>query len=76
MGLGRQFRDAVLRIPGIRVVEAGGRNYGSGAIQQRQGRRGIVATVAALLLWGFGLEYVLHSYVFLSPPESSFQKIK
>jgi hypothetical protein len=37
---------------------------------------GIVVTVAAVLLWGFGVEYVLHSYVFLSPPETSFQKIK
>jgi hypothetical protein len=37
---------------------------------------GIVATVAAVLLWGFGVQYVLHNYVFLSPPESSFQKIK
>jgi hypothetical protein len=36
----------------------------------------ILATVAAILLWGFGAEYVLQNYVFVSPPESSFQKIK
>jgi len=38
---------------------------------------GLVAvTMAAVLLWGFGVEYVLHNYVFLSPPEISVQKLK
>jgi hypothetical protein len=37
---------------------------------------GIVATVAAVLIWGFGVEYVLHSYVFVSPPERSVRHIR
>jgi hypothetical protein len=36
----------------------------------------IVATAAAVLLWGFGVEYVLQNYVFVSPPESAFQNVK
>jgi hypothetical protein len=36
----------------------------------------ISGTVAAVLLWGFGLEYVLHAYVFISPPENSIHKTK
>jgi hypothetical protein len=36
----------------------------------------IVATVVAVLIWGFGVEYVLHSYVFVSPPESHLQNIR
>jgi hypothetical protein len=36
----------------------------------------IVATVAAVLLWGFGAEYVLQNCVFVSPPESSFQQAR
>jgi hypothetical protein len=36
---------------------------------------GIVATVVAAMLWGFGVEYVLHNYVFISPPENAIQKM-
>jgi uncharacterized membrane protein len=36
----------------------------------------IAGTVVAVLLWGFGVEYMLHNYVFLSPPEISIQKMK
>jgi hypothetical protein len=36
----------------------------------------VAGTLAAVLLWGFGVEYVLHNYVFLSPPEISIQKLK
>jgi hypothetical protein len=36
----------------------------------------VAATVAAVLLWGFGVEYMLHSYVFPSPPEISIHKMK
>jgi hypothetical protein len=41
--------------------------------QQSTGRRKttvlIAGTVAAVLLWGFGIEYLLHAYVFISPPK-------
>lgn len=37
---------------------------------------GVVATAAVVLLWGVGVEYVLHTYVFVSPPESLVQKIR
>jgi hypothetical protein len=36
----------------------------------------IAGTVAAVLLWGFGAQYLLRNYVFLSPPEISIQKMK
>jgi len=36
----------------------------------------ITGTVAAVLLWGFGVEYVLHSYFFILPPQNSTQMIK
>jgi hypothetical protein len=35
----------------------------------------IVTSVAVVLPWGFGVEYVLHAYVFVPPPESNVQKI-
>jgi hypothetical protein len=37
---------------------------------------GIAATVVVAILWGFGVEYVLHNYVFISPPENAAQKMK
>ncbi len=36
----------------------------------------IAATVVAVLLWGFGVEYVLRAYVFMPPPENAIQTIK
>jgi hypothetical protein len=36
----------------------------------------IIATMAAVILWSFGIEFVLHNYVFISPPETSIQKSK
>jgi hypothetical protein len=36
----------------------------------------VAGTAAAVLLWGFGVEYMLHTYVFPSPPEISVQKSK
>ena len=36
----------------------------------------VAGTVAAVLFWGFGVEYVLHNYVFPSPPEISVQTLK
>jgi hypothetical protein len=36
----------------------------------------VAGTVAAVLVWGFGVEYVLHNYVFMSPPEIAIQKVK
>jgi hypothetical protein len=35
----------------------------------------IIATTAAVLLWGFGAEFVLKNYVFVSPPVHSVQKV-
>jgi hypothetical protein len=35
----------------------------------------IIATTAAVLLWGFGAEFVLKNYVFVSPPVHSLQKV-
>jgi hypothetical protein len=35
----------------------------------------IIATMAAVLLWGFGTEFVLKNYVFVSPPVHSVQKV-
>jgi hypothetical protein len=43
---------------------------------KRKVATGIVATVVAVMLWGFGVEYVLHNYVFISPPENAVQKMK
>jgi hypothetical protein len=37
---------------------------------------GIAATVVVAMLWGFGVEYVLHNYVFISPPENAVQTMK
>jgi len=36
----------------------------------------IAATVAVVLLRDFGAEYVLQIYVFVGPPESSFQQTR
>jgi hypothetical protein len=43
------------------------------AMDQRSTRRAkvtvfIAGTVVAVLLWGFGIEYVLHADAFVSPP--------
>jgi hypothetical protein len=35
----------------------------------------IIATTVAVLIWGFGVEFVLKNYVFVSPPVHSIQKI-
>jgi hypothetical protein len=35
----------------------------------------IIATMVAALIWGFGVEFVLTNYVFVSPPVHSVQKI-
>jgi hypothetical protein len=50
-------------------------------MDQQPSRKGklaaqIAGTVAALLFWGFGLEYMLQTYVFVSPPAISVQHSK
>jgi hypothetical protein len=77
MGPGRPIRNAVLGFRGISLVGLGARTVMD---QESSGKgkvaAGIVGTVAAVLLWGFGIEYVLHNYVFVSPPENSVQQVK
>jgi hypothetical protein len=36
----------------------------------------VAGTVAAILLWGFGVEYLLQNFIFISPPEISVQNLK
>jgi hypothetical protein len=47
-----------------------GRSYEKGKFAMA-----IMATTAVVLLWGFGVEFVLNKYVFISPPVHSVQKI-
>lgn len=35
----------------------------------------VIATTLAVLLWSFGVELVLHNYIFVPPPETSILKI-
>lgn len=56
-------------------------NLGRAAMDQQSSEKGratllVAGTVAAVLVWGFGVEYVLHNYVFMSPPEIAIQKVK
>jgi hypothetical protein len=34
----------------------------------------VMATTVAIVLWGFGVEFVLHNYVFISPPEKGARR--
>jgi hypothetical protein len=34
----------------------------------------ILGTMVAVILWSFGIEFVLHTYIFILPPEHSIQK--
>ena len=43
---------------------------------KRKVAAGIAVTVVVALLWGFGVEYVLQNYVFISPPANAIQKVK
>jgi hypothetical protein len=50
-------------------------------MDQQSSRKGkatvlVAGTVAAALAWGFGVEYVLHNYVFVLPPEITIQRMK
>jgi hypothetical protein len=35
----------------------------------------VITATVAVVLWGFGVELVLHNYVFVLPPESPIQKV-
>ncbi len=77
MAPGRPIRDVVLRLPGNSGwTSGGGAAMDQGSSGKGKVAAGIVATVVAVLIWGFGVEYVLHSYVFVSPPASHFQTAK
>lgn len=49
----------------------GQRSFGKGKIALV-----VMATMAGVLLWSFGVEFVLQNYVFVSPQVNSAQKIK
>jgi hypothetical protein len=76
MGPGRPIRDAVLRLLWVFRVGLRGAAMDRGSSGKGKVAAKIVATVVAVLIWGFGVEYVLHSYVFVSPPESHLQNIR
>jgi hypothetical protein len=47
------------------------RSFGTGKIAMA-----VMATLAGVMLWSFGIEFVLRNYVFISPQVNSVQKIK
>ncbi len=72
-GMGQTGLRGILSLFGLIV------GWGAGREQRFSGKRkvamAIVGTTAVILLWGFGVDFVLHNYIFVSPTENSVQKM-